>query len=388
MTIARRCAIAGLGATPFTRRGGSAPQTMAELVGKAIIAATADAGLTPRDIDGFAYFSGGFDSGYLMETLGIPELRFSATLTGSGGGSAGAVGLAAAAVVAGLARTVVVVGGNQQGQTRFGAITRAYPNVPENAFFGAAGLVGPGQMFALLAQRQMLRFGITRHHLAEVALSARANALDHPEALMRRPLTLDDYLAAPMVADPLCLYDFCLESDGAIAVVVTSVERARDLPRRPVVICGATHGGSRGWGRSLYWMNMPEDDFLSSGHRSVARDLYAQAGVAPGDIDTAQIYDHFTPMVLAQLEDYGFCGRGESGGFVASGAIRRDGALPVNTDGGQLSGAYVWGLTHVREAVRQLRGEAFHQVAGARLALVTGGPSNLPVSGLILGTDA
>jgi acetyl-CoA acetyltransferase len=386
MSIARKTAITGVGATPFYKRGKSSPQTMPELVGKAIIAAVGDAGFSVRDIDGFAYYSGGFDTSYLMETLGIPEVRFTAMLTGSGGGSAGAVGLASAAIVSGMANVVVVVGGNQQGETRFGSITKSYPNVPENAFFGSAGLIGPGHMFALLAQRHMHRYGTKREQFAEVAISNRLNALDHPEALMKKPLTLEDYMAAPLIADPLCLYDFCLESDGAIAVVVTSVERARDLKRPPVVIHGCAHGGDRNWGRSLYWMNMPEEDFLTSGHRSVARDLYRSAGVGPEDIDVAQIYDHFTPMVVAQLEDYGFCKPGEGGAFVESGAIRFDGgSLPINTDGGQLSGAYIWGMTHVREAVAQIRGNAFHQVQGAELALVTGGPSNVPMSGLILG---
>jgi len=382
--IRRQTAIAGLGATPYWKRGQSAPRTMNELVGQAIIAACDDAGLPVTEVDGLAYYSGGFDSSYLMETLGIPELRFSAMLTGSGGGSAGAVGLASAAVVAGLAKAVIVVGGNQQGEVRFGSITKSYERTPENAFFEAAGLIGPGHMFALLAQRQMHEYGYTREMFAEVALSARANAMDHPLALMKKPLDLDTYMAAPPIADPLCLYDFCLESDGAIAVLVTSAERARDLRQQPVIVQGCTHGGERAWGRSLYWMNMPAEQFLSSGHRSVARDLYAQAGVGPQDIGVAQIYDHFTPQVIAQLEDYGFCAPGEGGDFVRSGAIRRDGRLPINTDGGQLSGAYVWGMTHVREAVEQMRGTAFHQIAGAELALVTGGPSNVPMSGLIL----
>ena len=386
MSIARKTAIAGIGATPYYKRGRSAPQTLPELVGKAIIGAAQDAGLSVRDIDGFAYYSGGFDTPYLMETLGIPVVRFSAMLTGSGGGSAGAVGLASAAIVAGLAEVIVVVGGNQQSEQRFGSITQSYPASPENAFFAAAGLVGPGHMFALLARRHMHRYGTTREHFAEVAISARLNAMNHPDAVMRKPLTRDDYFAAPLIADPLCLYDFCLETDGAIAAIVVSAERARDLRRTPVVIHGCTHGGERDWGRSLYWMNMPEESFLGSGHRSVARDLYAQSGLAPGDIDVAQIYDHFTPMVISQLEDYGFCAPGAGGPFVASGAIRfAGGSLPINTDGGQLSGGYIWGMSHIREAVAQIRGDAVNQVPDAKFALVTGGPSSVPMSGLILG---
>jgi len=381
-------AIVGLGATPYYKRGASLPQTLPELVCKAIIAAVDDAGLQLSDVDGFAYYSGGFDTPYLTETLGIPEIRYSAMLTGSGGGSAGAVGLAASAIVSGMAETVVVVGGTQMAEQRFGALLQTYPNTPENAFFSSSGLIGPGHMFALLARRHMHRYGTTRDHFAEVALSTRANAVRNPNAVMRKPMSREDYFNAPMIADPLCLFDFCLESDGAIAVVVTSAERARDLRQQPVRILGCTHGGERDWGRAVYWMNMPDDHFASSGHSAVARRLYEQAGVGPDDIDCAQIYDHFSPMVIAQLEDYGFCARGEGGPFVASGAIRFEGgSLPVNTDGGQLSAGYIWGMSHVREAVEQLRGTAVNQVPGAELVLVTGGPSSLPVSGLILGRD-
>jgi acetyl-CoA acetyltransferase len=378
-------AIVGLGSTPYYRRGASAPQTLEELVGKSILAATADAGLNLRDIDGFAYFAGGFDTGALTETLGIPEIRFSATLTGTGGGSAGAIGLAAAAIVSGQAEVVVCVGGNQQGAQRFGAITSSYPATPENAFFSASGLVGPGHMFALLARRHMHLYGTTREDFAEVALSTRANAVTNPNATLRKPLTRAEYFAAPMLADPHCLYDFCLENDGAIAVIVTSAARARDLRHKPVRVLASCHGGSRDWGRSIYWMNMPDETFASSGHAAVARRLYAAAGLGPKDNDVAQIYDHFTSQVIMQLEDYGFCGKGEGGPFVRSGAIRYDGgSLPVNTDGGQLSCGYLWGMTHIREAVEQLRGTAVNQVADARTALVTGGPSVIPVSGLIL----
>ena len=378
-------AIVGLGSTPYYRRGASAPQTLEELVGKSILAATADAGLNLRDIDGFAYFAGGFDTGALTETLGIPEIRFSATLTGTGGGSAGAIGLAAAAIVSGQAEVVVCVGGNQQGAQRFGAITSSYPATPENAFFSASGLVGPGHMFALLARRHMHLYGTTREDFAEVALSTRANAVTNPNATLRKPLTRAEYFAAPMLADPHCLYDFCLENDGAIAVIVTSAARARDLRHKPVRVLASCHGGSRDWGRSIYWMNMPDETFASSGHAAVARRLYAAAGLGPKDIDVAQIYDHFTSQVIMQLEDYGFCGKGEGGPFVRSGAIRYDGgSLPVNTDGGQLSCGYLWGMTHICEAVEQLRGTAVNQVADARTALVTGGPSVIPVSGLIL----
>jgi acetyl-CoA acetyltransferase len=383
--IRDKTAIVGLGFTPYTKRGRSAPQTLDELVGNAILAAVADCGLAVRNIDGFAYYADGFDTGKLMEILGIPEVRFSGSITGAGGGSAGAIGLAAAAIVAGMAEVVVCVGANQQGAQRFGSITASYEPSADNAFYAVAGLTAPGQLFALLARRHMHLYGTTREHFAEVALSTRANALNNPNALMRKPMTREDYFNAPMISDPHCLYDYCLETDGAIAVIVTSAERARDLKRRPAYVLAGTHGGSADWGRSLYWMNMPDESFASSGHAAVARNLYASAGVEPKDIDVAQIYDHFTSQVICQLEDYGFCAKGEGGHFVASGAIRFDGgSIPVNTDGGQLSCGYVWGMTQVREAVEQIRGTAVNQVADAQLALVTGGPSAIPVSGLIL----
>jgi len=380
-----RTAIVGLGATPYWKRGQSAPCTLQELICTAIIAAAADAGIAVPDIDGFAYFATDFDTGGLMETLGIREVGFSSMLTGSGGGSAGAVGLASAAIVAGLAETVVVVCGVQQGALRYGAMPSTYDATAESCFYQSAGLVGPGHMFALLAERHMHLYGTTREHFAEVAISTRANALTHPAAIMKKPLTLDDYFAAPMISTPHCLFDFCLETDGAIAVIVTSTDRARDLRQKPVYVHASAQGGAGEWGRSIYWMNMPDDSFAASGHAAVARQLYARADVGPSGIDTAQIYDHFTSQVLMQLEDYGFCGKGESGDFVASGAIRFDGgSLPVNTDGGQLSGGYIWGMSHIREAVDQMRGTAANQVRDARFALVTGGPSDIPVSGLIL----
>jgi acetyl-CoA acetyltransferase len=379
-----RAAIVGVGATPIWKRGRSAPRTTIELAGDCILAAVADAGLRITDVDGFAYFAGGFDSAALMETLGIPEVRFSAGLTGTGGGSAGAVGLAAMAVATGQARCIVVLGGQQQAATRYGEIAAGYAPDPDNAFYLSAGLFGPAQMFALLARRHMHLYGTTRAHFAEIAMSCRANALRSPGALMTQPMDLDAYYDAPMVADPHGLFDCCLESDGLIACVITSTERARDLAQPPVLIRASAHGGARDWGRSIYWFNMPDDAFASSGHAPVARDLWARAGLGPEEVDCVQIYDHFTSQVLMQLEDYGFCAHGEAGPFVASGAIRAGGALPLNTDGGQLSHGFVWGMTHIREAVAQLRGRAAVQVPGAEVALVTGGPSPPPVSGLIL----
>ena len=394
-TLKDRAAIVGVGATPYYRRARSLPQTPMDLGIKAILAAVEDAGLSVDDVDGFALYGGAFmDTSLLAQVLGIPEVRFTAGLTGGGGGSAGSIGLAAAAVATGLADVVVSVLTLQQANMRFGASFApktgggggySAPTTPDSVFAMNAGLMAPGQMFAMLVQRHMHLYGTTREHLAEVAISTRNNAIRRKTSLMREPLTHDDYFNARMISEPFCLYDYCMECDGAVAVVTTTPERAKDLRHPPVHVMGSAHGGAGRWGQAITWMGMPDDIYTTSGHRPIAKDLYAMAGVGPDDVDVALLYDHFTGMVLLQLEDYGFCGVGESGAFVADGNIRwPDGGLPVNTHGGNLSEAYIIGMTHVKEAVEQLRGTAINQVDDAEIALVSGGPASIPVSGLLL----
>jgi acetyl-CoA acetyltransferase len=385
--------IAGIGATPYYPRGTSWPQTTTELICKAMLAAAEDAGLPVTAIDGLALYSTSM-AGYtefiepasIMETLGIPEVTFTTTLTGGGGGSAGAIGLAAAALAAGEANYIVTVMGLQQArrESRLGKVFLAKPQTPESSFLTPSGIAGPGHLMAMLARRHMYKYGTRREAFAEIAITERDNACKQPGALKRTPLTREEYFRAPMLADPLCIYDFCLETDGAVAVITTTADRARDLRQKPIHVVGATHGGERTWGRAFTWMNMPDDVFASSGHRSTAKRLYQRTGVKPSNIDVACMYDHFSPMVLMQLEDYGFCSVGEGGPFVESGAIRMNGTIPVNPHGGQLSEGYVIGMTHIIEAVRQLRGTANNQVPDAETALVTGAPASIPVSGLIL----
>ncbi|MGX7680171.1 thiolase C-terminal domain-containing protein [Jatrophihabitans sp. DSM 45814] len=396
MSIKDKTAIVGVGSTPFYKRGQSLPQSKTELICKAIIAACDDAGLSVKDVDGFAYYSGGFDTALIAQTLGIPEIKFTATLTGGGGGAAGSVGLASAAITAGLAETVVSLMALQQVPTnRFGAAfatkgkgTYSAPTTAEVDFVAPAGLFAPGQMFALLAKRHMHLYGTRREAFAEIAISTRENAIRRPTARFRDSITLEDYFNARMIADPLCLFDYTQENDGASAVITTSVERARDLRKPPAHVVASANGGAGRWGQSITWMGMPDEYFASSGHRPVAKSVYERAGIGPQDIDVALLYDHFTPMVLMQLEDYGFCEIGEGGAFVESGNIRwQTGKIPVNTHGGNLSEAYIIGMTHVIEAVEQVRGEAVNQVEGAQFALATGGPAPLPTSALILRKD-
>jgi acetyl-CoA acetyltransferase len=385
---AHKACIVGVGESEYTRWGGIADRSQFQVACEAILAAIADAGLSPADIDGFSSYSNDAnDANLLQVALGVPELRFAGMVWGGGGGgSCGAVSLATAAVESGQARTVVAFRALCQGQTRrFG---RASKGRTHENFVNPFGLFSPPLMLALLVRRHMHLYGTTEAHLAEVAISTRANANRNPRAVMyKRLLTPEIYFAARMIAEPLRLYDCCLETDGACAVVVTSRERARDLARPPVEILAAAHGSGPGWGSGpLGSHNMPDDDYASTNSRRLARELFARAGVTPQDIDVAQIYDHFSGMVLMALEDYGFCGRGEGGPFVTGGNIRwPDGELPLNTAGGNLSEAYTHGFNHIAEGVRQIRGESTSQVADAELCLVSGGLGVAPTSGLILG---
>ena len=226
-----------------------------------------------------------------------------------------------------------------------------------------------GQHFAHAARRHMHEFGTTSEQLGAIALAMRGHAQLNPKAVMHgKPMTLDDYLASPMLADPYRFFDCCLETDGAAAVVVTSAERARDLATSPVRILAAASG-----------QPYPADeitnrrDIFRTGLTIAAPEAFGKAGVTPADVDFAMIYDCFTFEVLQQLEEVGFCKRGEGGPFVEGGRIELGGELPVNTHGGLLSEAHVLGMSHIVEAVRQLRGGlGERQVEGADLGVVTG----------------
>jgi acetyl-CoA acetyltransferase len=369
---------------------------------KVILLALEDAGLAIQDLDGFAIYSGSADPAQLGAILGVPEIRFAATLTSGGGGSAGSIGLASAAIAGGMAEVCVSLMSLQQATRRLGGTAAsaggsgggassnpyaAAGTSPSVAFSAGSGLMSPGHSFSVLTQRHMHQYGTTREHLAAIATSQRDNAVRRPQtALQKNPLTLDDYFNARMISDPLCLYDYTMETDGAVAVITTSAERARDLKHPPVYVMASANGGMGRWGPAIFsYFQQPDEYFASSGHRPVAKRMYEMAGVGPEDVDVALLYDHFSPMVLMQIEDYGFCPIGEGGPFVAEGNHRwPNGTIPVNTHGGHLSEAYIIGMTHIREAVEQLRGVAVNQVENAEIALVTGGPASLPVSGTLL----
>lgn len=380
--------IVGIGQTRYTKWNVPLPATELQLACEAILAAAADAGLPVRDIDGVASFGGDANEPPLIQAaLGLRELRLSAMVwSGGGGGSCGAVDLAAMAVASGHAQCVAVIRSLAQGQTgRFGQYD---PHWRHASFIHPFGLLAAPQLLALAVRRHMHEYGTTSEQLGAFAIACRSHAQRNPAAVMQgRPLDMETYLASRMIADPLRLYDCCLETNGACAVLVTTWERARDLALQPVAILAAIHGSSDGWSSGpLGSHNQPLGSYTTVGARGLAEDLYARAGVAPADIDVAQVYDNFTGVAMMAMEDYGLCPRGESGPFAASGAISwPDGALPVNTHGGNLSEAYIHGLNHVVEGVRQMRGASTCQVRDASLCLVTGGPGPAPTSALILG---
>ncbi|HXW32837.1 MAG TPA: hypothetical protein VEJ21_07060, partial [Acidimicrobiales bacterium] len=401
--------------TAYAKWGGITDASEYQLAVRAVLAAVEDAGFAVEDVDGLASFADDRNAATFMAAdLGIAELRY-ATMSWlpGGGGACAAVGNAAMAVETGQAEVVVVYRSLCQGQfRRFGrgpgnqppawggsgesgrgraprtpGIRRAKSLLEAHvAFTMPFGMFGPPIAYAMVARRHMHRYGTTSEQFGAVAVTTRAHAQRNRRAVMYgRPMTLDDYLASRPVSDPFRLFDCCLETDGACAVVVTTPGRAADARSAPVEVLASAQGTLRGFGHGQYSnVSMPDDDYSSAGARQVAERLWERAGLDPENVDVAEVYDHFTGMVVCALEDFGFCKPGEGGPFVASGAIAwPDGSLPMNTHGGSLSEAYVHGLNHVVEAVRQLRGQSACQVDGAETALVTSA-AGVPTSALVL----
>lgn len=380
-------AIVGTGVSRLGKVPGVSTLALTE---EAIYAALNDCGLTVQDVDGL--LMRGPDDIYTFhqvvgERLGI-NATFSTSTANGGASQILSVIMAVMAIDAGLA-SVVVCGYGRDAWSRTHAnkdvqmrgATRAAQM--ESAEFGPEfGLFGAPAMHAFGARRHMHEFGTTREQFGAISLAFREFANRNPASQMRdKTLTMDDYLAANMIVEPFCLLDCSLRSDAAGAVIVTSVQRARDLKRKPVLIKGfATHNNTSGW---FEGNNMT----CTAAGPSSAR-AYEMAGLGPKDIDCAQIYDCFTYMVLVQLEDYGFCKKGEGGDFVSSGALRLDGTLPTNTSGGQLSEAHAEGMLQVVEGVRQLQGiyEKDRQAPRAETCIVSGhGGNTVCHSSLILG---
>jgi len=365
-------AIAGIGHTNYSSRSG---RTVLDLASEACGKALADAGLMAAEVDGFVSytFNDSVPAMAVATQLGCNATRYVVDLQAGGNAANLVIQTAAMAIEAGLANSVLVYRAmNGRSGFRLGG-GREFRAQGITQFTAPFGWITYPQAMAMWCRRHMVKYGTTSEHLGHVAVTCRANAGLNPRAMKRQPITLDDYFASRPIVEPFRLLDICLETDGACAVLVTSAERARDLKQRPVRILGAAYGGGPQQGDDLFdALRWPEHATNYAAY--IADELWRSAGVGPQDIDVAEIYDCFTYSVLAQLEGFGFCKPGEGGPFVASGAIARDGSLPVNTHGGLLSEGYIHGLNHVIEAVQQLRGEAGpRQIQGAELALTTAG---------------
>ncbi len=385
----RRAAIAGIGATEFSKDSGRSELRLAV---EAVTAALDDAGLAPEDVDGMCTFT--MDNNPEVEVnrnLGGGHLRFFSRIHYGGGAACATIQQATMAVATGVAEVVVCYRAmNERSVQRFGAGVQDRPPLPnaESAHFGwytPYGLLTPASWVAMAARRYMHQYGATSEDFGRVAVADHKHAATNPAAWFHgKAITLEEHQRSRWIVEPLRLLDCCQESDGAVAVVVTSLERARALRQPPAVIEAAAQGASHEQQMMTGYYSEEIAGLPEMG--LVARQLYETAGLGPGDIQTAVIYDHFTPFVLVQLEEFGFCGRGEAKDFVRDGHIELGGGLPINTHGGQLGEAYIHGMNGVSEAVRQIRGTSVNPVKDVEHVLVTAG-TGVPTSALILGVD-
>ncbi len=388
--MAGRAAIVGIGATEFSKESGRSEWRLAC---EAVMAALDDAGIRPEEVDGFSLFTMENNPEIAVaRALGIPELRFFSRIPHGGGGACAPVQQAALAIGTGLANVVVVYRAfNERSGHRFGAGPPPFAYTPSTDqeyrnWINPYGLLTPASQEAILARRYMQRFGATSEDFGRVSVLSRRHAANNPAAwFYGKPITLEDHQSSRFIAEPLRLLDCCQETDGGQALVIVSTERARDLRHKPAIISAAAQGvGPQQISMSSYYRDdiddMPEV-------RLVADQLRAQSGFGAEEYDAAILYDAFTPMVLLQLEEYGFCGRGEAKDLLRDGALDLEGRWPINTHGGQLGEGYLHGVNGIAEGVRLIRGTSVNQpTKQINNVLVTGG-SPVPHSGLVLGAD-
>jgi acetyl-CoA acetyltransferase len=380
VSIRDRTAIVGIGQTEFAK---SLPDSELHLACQAIKAALDDAGIAPSEVDGLSSFT--MEPNMEVEVarnLGMGDITFFSQVGYGGGAACATVGHAAMAVATGQASAVVAWRSRKRGNRGSRPWAGVSARVPGPAQWSRPfGLLRPVDEIAMLTRRYLHEYGATRHHLANVALAFRKHANNNPAALMHhKPLTREQYMEARIISEPLCLFDNCLETDGALAVVIVDAERARSSPRPPAYI----HSFGQGLNAQHQTMtNFHRDDPLRGPAWACAKALWRESDFTPSDVDVAQIYDAFSPLIPLSLEGYGFCERGEGGDFTDDGALEVGGRLPTNTSGGGMSEAYVHGMNLLVEGVRQLRGESTNQVTDARTCLVTSG-EGVPTSALLM----
>lgn len=386
--IRDRAAIAGIGQTRFAKL---LEQSEYEMAVEAIFNACDDAGISPKQIDGLVrYDMEQIDEEQLLAALGNPLIRWFAGTGWGGGGAVSVLVLAATAIAAGMADTVLVYRSRARGKrSGYGAHPhhggryweRVGTSLPElNGWHIPQGLVSAFQEMAMLSMRHRIDYGTTDDQYADVAIAFREHAIRNPNAVMRKPMKRADHHNSRMIADPLRVFDCNIETDGAVAMIVTSVERARDLRQPPAIIAaGAMAAGSHHIRLSTLFERSREEDSAVR----VGKQLFEMAGARPADVDAAFFYDFFTSLVIIAVEDYGFCKRGEGGPFVENGGLAwPNGRLVTNTNGGQLSEAFIHGVNNSLEAVRQIRGTSTSQVQDCELVLVAG--ANTDPTGAVL----
>jgi acetyl-CoA acetyltransferase len=372
-------AIVGIGQTEFSKSSG---RSELQLAVEAASAAIDDAGLSPADIDGMVTFDADTnDELALLRNLGIPELRWVSRTVRGGAGSGSAVHHAAAAVASGAADYVLVFRAfNERSGRRFGQPQGQVSN-PAGNWYMPYGLDTPAKIYSLWFQRYMAHYGVSNADFGRYTVAVRQYAAKNPNAwFYQRPITLEDHQNSRWIVEPILrLLDCCQESDGGVALVVTTSDRAKDLPN-PVRIKAVGTSHLEG-GDIMYNYYHPEAGaFPEAG--TLGRQLYEMADLKPDDIDVCMIYENFSPVVFLQLEAIGFCGPGEAKDFIADGNIGPGGKLPVNTNGGLLGEAYIHGVNLIHEAVRQLRGTSYNQVADVEHTMMTCGRSGMILSRL------
>jgi acetyl-CoA acetyltransferase len=378
MNLNGNTAIAGIGQTEFSKNSGRSEM---QLAAEASLAAIRDAGLSPADIDGtVTFFEDTNEELQLQRSLGISNLTWMSRSRLGGAGACSTIQLAAAAVASGAASAVLVYRAfNERSGRRFGQPTKPAGGPSRDHHF-IYGLDTPAKIYGLWFRRYMETYGLTNEDLGHYVVAARKYAATNPSAwFYERPVSLEDHQASRWIVEPvLRLLDCCQESDGGVALVVTTAERARDLRQPLVRILGATQSHMQNGDVLFDYYRDDPGEYPEA--QQISRDLWRLTGLGPSDIDVAMLYENFSPVLFMMLEAHGFVGRGEARDFIRSGQIGIDGQLPTNTNGGLLGEGYIHGFNNMTEAVRQVRGTAANQVRDAQTAFVSSGRS-----GFILG---